>query len=124
MIGKASSSHFSPTSRSTTATPSSPVSCACLSAAMVRRNSSSAFATSFGGLKAPFVPVLRLAEQRTHVLFEHGERRIGEAGLQVGGLRDQDRGAACRFEIGNVLHRHDGALIEEPAEAGGLDSPR
>ena len=37
---------FNPTSRSTTATPSSPVSCACLSAAIVRRNNSSAFATS------------------------------------------------------------------------------
>src|SRR5215468_4721510 len=46
MIGKASSSRRMPTSRSTTATPSSPVSCACLSAAIVRRNSSSAFATS------------------------------------------------------------------------------
>ena len=37
-------------------------------------------------------------------------------------MRDQDRGLARRFEIGNVLHRHDGALIEEPAETDGVDS--
>jgi hypothetical protein len=37
-------------------------------------------------------------------------------------LRDQDRSAACRLEIGNVLHRHDRSLGEKSAETGGMDS--
>ena len=77
---------------------------------------------ALGGLKSSLFPVLRLAEQRPDVLLEHGERRIREPRFQVGGLRDQDRGAACRLEIGNVLHCHHGCFREQPTETSGVDS--
>ncbi|HME25868.1 MAG TPA: hypothetical protein VKI44_31800 [Acetobacteraceae bacterium] len=84
---------------------------------MVRRD------ITFGGLEAPLVPILRLAEQRSDVLLEHGERRICEPRLHVRDLRDQDCGAARRLEIDDVLHRHDGSFREQPTQPGGMDSP-
>jgi hypothetical protein len=65
---------------------------------------------ALGGLEAPLVPVLRFAEQRPDVLLEHGERCVRKPSLQVGGLRDQDRSAALRLEIGDVLDSHHCSL--------------
>jgi tRNA threonylcarbamoyl adenosine modification protein (Sua5/YciO/YrdC/YwlC family) len=117
------SGRVSSTSRSATTTPSSPVACGCLSAAMARRNVSSAFATSrLVAWKRRSSPFLRLAEQRPDVLLKHGERRMREPVFRVGGLRDQDRDAARRREIGKVLHRHHRGFRKQPTETGGVDS--
>ena len=78
---------------------------------------------ALGGLETPLVPVPGLGEQRAHVLLEHGERRIREPGLQVGDLGHEDRGPPRRFEVGDVLRRHDGALLDQAPEAGGMDPP-
>ena len=79
---------------------------------------------ALGGLEAAVVPVLRPGEQRTHVFLEHGERRIREPGLKVGDLGDEDGHPPRRLEIGDVLHRHDGALVDQSAEARGMNARR
>ena len=79
---------------------------------------------ALGGLKASLIPVLRSAEQRARVFLEHGERRIRESGFQVGDLSDEDGCPSRRLEIGDVLHGHDGPLVDQSAEAGGMNSGR
>ena len=76
------------------------------------------------GLEPPFVPVLSLGEQRTHVLLEHGERRVRESGSQAGHLGHEDGRPPRRFEIADVLCGHDRTLVDQSTEAGGMYSSR
>jgi hypothetical protein len=64
------------------------------------------------GLETPLVPVAGFGEQGAHVLFEHGKRRVCEPGLNVGNLGHENGGPPGRFEINDVLHGHDGALVD------------
>jgi hypothetical protein len=73
-------------------------------------------------LEALLVPIPRPAEQGAHVFLEHRERRIGQAGFQACRLNREDRRPPCRFEIGDVLDGHDRPLVDQPGEAGGMDS--
>ena len=75
-----------------------------------------------GGLEAPLVPVPRPAEQRAHVFLEHGEGRVGEPGLKAGGLGHEHRRPPRRFQIGDVLHRHDRPFVDQAVKAGGMDA--
>ncbi len=74
------------------------------------------------GLETPLVAVPRPAEQGAHVFLEHGERRIGEPGFEAHGLDNEDRRPPRRVEIGDVLDGHDRPLVNQPGEAGGVDS--
>ena len=74
------------------------------------------------GLETPLVAVPRPAEQGAHVFLEHGERRVGQPGFEAGRLDHEDRRPPCRFEIGDVLDGHDRPLVDQPGEAGGMDS--
>ncbi len=76
-----------------------------------------------GGLETPFIPVPRPAEQRAHVFLEHRERHIGEPGLKAGGLGHEHGRPPRRFQIGDVLHRHDRPFVDQAIEAVGMDSP-
>ena len=76
------------------------------------------------GLETPLVAVPRPAEQGAHVFLEHGERRVGEPGFEAGGLDHEDRRPPRRFEIGDVLDGHDRPFVDQPGEAGGMDSRR
>ena len=76
------------------------------------------------GLEPPFIPVLGLGEQRTHVLLEHGECRVRELGPQAGDLRHEDGRLPRGFEIGDVLHGHDRTFVDQSTEADGMNSFR
>jgi len=94
--GSARSSRAMLISRSMALTPSSPVALTCLSAKMVCRNSSSAFATSRLVAESALVLAAGLGEQRADVLLEHGECGVSELGFELGHLRHQDCGTARR----------------------------
>ena len=90
---------------------------------MVRRNRISALATSRRvAWKRRSSRFRASAEQGAHVFLEHGERRVGQSGFQAGRLNREDRRPPRRFEIGDVLDGHDRALVDQPGEAGGVDS--
>ena len=76
------------------------------------------------GLEPPLIPVLGLGEQRTHVLLEHGECCVRESGSQAGDLGHEDSRPPRGLEIGDVLHGHDRAFIDQSTEAGGMNSSR
>jgi hypothetical protein len=46
---------------------------------------------------------------------------VASARLQVGNLGHEDGGPADRFEVEDVLRRHDGALVNQPPEAGRMN---
>ena len=71
-----------------------------------------------GGLETSFIPVPRPAEQRAHVFLEHRERHVGEPGLKAGGLGHEHGRPPRRFQIGDVLHRHDRPFVDQAVEAG------
>ena len=75
------------------------------------------------GLETPLAAVPRPAEQGAHIFLEHGECRVGQPGFQAGRLNREDRRPPFRFEIGDVLDCHDRALIDQPGETTGMDSP-
>ena len=74
------------------------------------------------GLETLLVAVPRSAEQGAHVFLEHRERRVGQPGFQAARLNREDRRPPRRFEIGDVLDGHDRPLVDQPGEAGGVDT--
>ena len=54
--------------------------------------------------------------------LEHGERRVRELSSQAGDLGHEDGRPPRRLEIGDVLHGHDRAFIDQSTEAGGMNS--
>ena len=115
-----------PTSRSTAATPSSPVSWACFNAAMVRRNSSNAFATSrfvaWNRRSSLFWALVNSEPMYFSNPWRASRPRARVPRLDT--LAIEDGRPPRRFEIGDVLHGHDGALIDQSIQAGGMYSSR
>ncbi len=69
------------------------------------------------GLETPLVAVPRPAEQGAHVFLEHGERRVGQPGLEACRLDNEDRRSPRGFEIGDVRDGHDRPFVDQPGEA-------
>jgi hypothetical protein len=76
-----------------------------------------------GGPETSFIAVPRPAEQSAHVFLKHRERHIGEPGLKAGGLGHEHGCPPRRFQIDDVLHRHDRPFADQAVESVGMDSP-
>ena len=74
------------------------------------------------GLETPLVPVPCPAEQGAYVFLEHGERRVGQPGLEARRLDNEDRRSPCGFEIGDVRDSHDRPFVDQPVEASRVDA--
>ena len=99
-----------PTSRSTTATPSSPVALACLRAAMVRRNRINALATSrLVAWKRRSSLLCALVNSEPTYFSNMASVASAESGFKVGSLSDEDGCPSRRLEIGDVLRGDDDA---------------
>ena len=74
------------------------------------------------GLETPLVPVPCPTEQGAYVFLKHGERRIGQPGLETRRLDKEDRRLPCGFEIDDVRDGHDRPFVDQPGEASCVDA--